>query len=118
MRIVWIDFHHPAEAVRLVRRGVDAEPFIHFVPAVRVVAPADTVTFFQRVHLCFFYENIGPVLFTRQIGAPRRKSVGTVLHGAENDFAFRIVNCLHQWVMQRRTGDFHRRVNGDAACER
>ena len=34
-------FPHPAEAVRLVRRVVDTEALIHFVPAVRVVAVAD-----------------------------------------------------------------------------
>ena len=71
------------------------------VPAVRAVAVADAVTFFQRVHLRFSRKNIGPVLFARQIGAPRRKTVGAVLAWPRMVFGLRIVSRLHQRVMQR-----------------
>lgn len=53
-RVVGIDFHDPAETVGFVRGFIDAEPLIHLVPAVRFIAVANAVAFFQRVEIGFF----------------------------------------------------------------
>lgn len=53
-RVVGIDLHHPAETVGFVRGFIDAEPLIHLVPAIGLIAVANAVAFFQRIEIGFF----------------------------------------------------------------
>ncbi len=94
-RVVGIDLHHPAETVGFVRGFINAEPLIHLVPAVRFIAVADAVAFFQRVEIGFFDKNVRPVLLAGEIGAPQRVAVGAVLHGAQNAFPLRVGGGFH-----------------------
>ena len=94
-RVVGIDLHDPAEAVRFVRGFINAKSLVHLVPAVGFIAVADPVAFFQRVEIGFFDKNIRPVLLAGEIGAPRCMAVGAVLHGAQHALPLRVGGGFH-----------------------
>ncbi|MNZ37907.1 hypothetical protein D3C78_553680 [compost metagenome] len=128
LRVEGIDFHHPAETVRLVDvagvglvgvwRGVEA--WVNRFPGVVVagtmvgdsVAPVGNPR--GVVILVAVDEVLVPVFLADQIGAPWRDAHRAIVEGAEHRPPVRVAGGLHRLVPGQRTAQLHRRAAGDA----
>ncbi|MND83597.1 hypothetical protein D3C80_754650 [compost metagenome] len=117
-RIERIDLHHPAVTVELVGVLRHVEALVVLVPVDFFAGGHHAVAFLRRVELLLGVaaaEAVGEVLFTGQIGAPRRLAVGAVLEGAQDVLAVRIGTGFEQGMSGGRAAQGDRCVAVNAA---
>ncbi|MNY10487.1 hypothetical protein D3C86_1434710 [compost metagenome] len=120
-RRLWIeriDFHHPAVTVELVGVLRHVEALVVLVPVDLFAGGHHAVAFLRRVEFLLGVaaaEAVGEVLFTGQIGAPRRLAVGAVLEGAQDVLAVRIGTGFEQGMSGGRAAQGDRCVAVNAA---
>ena len=117
--IAGIDFHHPAEAVRLLGMLREIEPLVKFVPTKARILGGQTVAggaLVQR-RLALATEVAVEVLLAGEVGAPGGLAIGAVVEGAKGGAPLGIGLGLEQGMARRRAAQCHGGRGGDAAVE-
>ena len=118
--IARIDFHHPAEAVRLLRVFGEIEALVEPVPAKTRILGGQAVAggALVQLRLARTAEVAVEVLLAGEVGAPRGLAVGAVVEGAKGGASLGVGLGLEQGMARRRAAQCHGGGGGDAAIER
>ena len=110
-----VDLDDPAETVALVRflRAIEAE--IELLPA-HALTFGDAVTAHRRSDSLAAVEIHVEIFLAREVGAPRRHAIRTVVEGAEHLTAGRVCDGLQRVMPRSWAGDRHGREGADPAC--